>query len=70
MNFDTYTGFSDPTSLIPMMNTTQFVGYVGEYRVARGLAPVTLSNDYFDWLPRDAAGNLVDTGFIQNVIGI
>lgn len=62
INFDTYTGFSDPTSLIPMMNTTQFVGYVGEYRSARGLAPVTLSNDYFDW-----PTNVVRQGRSNNV---
>ena len=62
INFDTYTGFSDPTSLIPMMNTTQFVGYVGEYRAARGLAPVTLSNDYFDW-----PTNVVRQGRTNNV---
>lgn len=49
INLDTYTGFSNPTSLIPMMNTQQFVGYVSEYRAARGLASVTQSNDYFDW---------------------
>lgn len=62
INFDTYTGFSDPTSLIPMMNTSQFVGYVGEYRAARSLAPVTLSNDYFDW-----PTNVVQQGRTNNV---
>lgn len=45
-----------------MMNTTQFVGYVGEYRAARGLAPVILSNDYFDW-----PTNVVRQGRTNNV---
>ena len=49
ISLDTYTGFSNPTSLIPMMNTEQFVGYVTAYRAARNLAAVTLSNDYYDW---------------------
>jgi len=62
INFDTYTGISDPTSLISMMNTSQFVGYTGEYRSARGLAPVTLSNDYFDW-----PTNVVRQGRTNNV---
>jgi TonB-dependent starch-binding outer membrane protein SusC len=62
INIDTYTGFSDPTSLIPMMNTSQFVGYITEYRAARGLAPVTLSNDYFDW-----PTNVIQQGKTNNV---
>ncbi|MDZ7935199.1 MAG: TonB-dependent receptor [Emticicia sp.] len=62
INLDTYTGFSDPTSLIPMMNTQQFVGYVGEYRAARGLAAVNLSNDYFDW-----PTNVVQQGRTNNI---
>ncbi len=62
INLDSYTGFSNPTSLIPMMNTTQFVGYVSEYRAARGLAPVTLSNDYFDW-----PTNVIQQGRTNNI---
>jgi TonB-dependent starch-binding outer membrane protein SusC len=62
ISLDTYTGFSDPTSLIPMMNTAQFVGYIGEYRAARGLAPVSLSNDYFDW-----PTNVVQQGRTNNI---
>ncbi|MFN3378800.1 MAG: TonB-dependent receptor plug domain-containing protein, partial [Runella zeae] len=50
INVDMFTGFSKPTNLFPMMNTQQFNGFVGEYRAARGLAPLQLSNDYFDWV--------------------
>ncbi|WP_394995113.1 SusC/RagA family TonB-linked outer membrane protein [Emticicia sp.] len=62
INLDSYTGFSNPTSLIPMMNTEQFVGYVTEYRKARNLAPQTLSNDYFDW-----PTNVVQQGRTNNI---
>lgn len=62
ISLDSYTGFSDPTSLIPMMNTEQFVGYVTEYRKARNLAPQTFSNDYFDW-----PTNVVQQGKTNNL---
>lgn len=62
INLDTYTGFSNPTSLIPMMNTQQFVGYVSEYRAARNLPAVSLSNDYFDW-----PTNVVQQGRTNNI---
>ncbi len=62
INLDTYTGFSNPTSLIPMMNTQQFNGFNSEYRAARSIAPVTASNDYFDW-----PSNVVQQGRTNNL---
>lgn len=62
ISLDSYVGFSNPTSLIPMMNTEQFVGYVAAYRAARNLPAVPLSNDYFDW-----PTNVVQQGKTNNI---
>lgn len=47
---DVFTGFSDPTNLIQMMNTEQFTSYNTAFRAARNQAPQTLPTDYFDWV--------------------
>jgi len=62
INLDTFTGFSDPTYLFPMMNTEQFTGFVNAYRAARGQAPQAFPTDYFDW-----PTNVVQTGRTNNV---
>jgi TonB-linked SusC/RagA family outer membrane protein len=49
INLDTFTGFSDATGLIPMMNTDQYNTYSADYRKARNLAAVTNPTGYFDW---------------------
>jgi TonB-linked SusC/RagA family outer membrane protein len=49
IGLDMSTGVSDPTSLVQMMNTEQFIGYNNAYRSARNLPAQTLSTDYFDW---------------------
>lgn len=46
---DYFTGMSEPTNVIKMMNTQQFNDQVNSSRVARGLAAQTLPTDYFDW---------------------
>ncbi|WP_255036563.1 SusC/RagA family TonB-linked outer membrane protein [Lacihabitans soyangensis] len=62
INLDTYTGFSNATNLIPMMNTEQFNTYSADYRKARNLAAVTNPTDYFDW-----PTNVVQQGRTNNV---
>lgn len=49
IGLDVSSGVSDPTNLITMMNTNQFIEYNNAYRSARNLAPQTLATDYFDW---------------------
>lgn len=49
LNLDYFTGFSRPTDLLDMMNADQFRGFVNEYRVARGSAPLTFPTGNFDW---------------------
>jgi TonB-dependent starch-binding outer membrane protein SusC len=49
INVDLSSGTSEPTNLVTMMNTEQFVQYNTEWRAARNLAPQTLSTDYFNW---------------------
>ena len=62
LSLDTFTGFSNPTNILPMMNTEQFSTFVNASRTARGLAPQTFSTDYFDWID-----NVVQQGRTNNV---
>jgi TonB-dependent starch-binding outer membrane protein SusC len=51
INLDAFTGFSNPTNLIPMMNTEQFVGFRNSYLDAiNSTAPRLTQTDYFDWV--------------------
>jgi TonB-dependent starch-binding outer membrane protein SusC len=61
-NLDTYTGFSNATNLIPMMNTEQFNTYSADYRKARNVPAVTNPTDYFDW-----PTNVIQQGRTNNV---
>jgi TonB-linked SusC/RagA family outer membrane protein len=49
VNLDYFTGVSNPTDLLEMMNGDQFRGFVTDYRAARGLAPQILPAGNFDW---------------------
>jgi TonB-dependent starch-binding outer membrane protein SusC len=49
INVDYFTGESKPTDLLDMMNADEFRGFVNEYRVARGQAPLTFPTGDFDW---------------------
>ena len=49
IGLDVSSGVSDPTNLIGMMNTNQFIEYNNAYRSARSLPAQTLATDYFDW---------------------
>jgi TonB-dependent starch-binding outer membrane protein SusC len=51
INLDMFTGFSNPTNLIEMMNTEQFVGFRNSYLDAiNSTAPRLTQTDYFDWV--------------------
>lgn len=67
INVDMFTGFSTPTNLEDMMNTTQFTGFVNDYQRAQG-RPVTdysgVADSYFDW-----PGSVVRTGR-QNSVNV
>lgn len=62
INLDTYTGFSNATNMIPMMNTEQYNTYSADYRAARNLAAVTNPTGYFDW-----PTNVIQQGRTNNV---
>ena len=50
INLDTYTGSSNPTSLLQQLSGDQYRGYVSDYRAARNLPAVTLPVGNFDWV--------------------
>ena len=50
VNFDYFTGVSEPTDLLKYMNADQFRGFVSESRIARGLAPLTFPTTSFNWV--------------------
>ncbi|MFN4084323.1 MAG: SusC/RagA family TonB-linked outer membrane protein [Spirosomataceae bacterium] len=62
INLDTFTGFSNPTNLIPVMSTEQYINYNNAFRASRGQAPQTLPTDYFDWV-----NNVIQQGRTNNV---
>lgn len=62
INLDTYTGFSNATNMIPMMNTDQFNTFSADYRAARKLAAVTNPTGFFDW-----PTNVIQQGRTNNV---
>lgn len=49
INLDYYTGWSEPTNVVQMLNTTQFTDFNTAWRSQRNLAAQTLPTDYFDW---------------------
>ncbi|WP_157637857.1 SusC/RagA family TonB-linked outer membrane protein [Flexithrix dorotheae] len=61
INADYYKGWSEPTSLISMMNAEQYKTFVNDYRVAQGLAPNNYPEGGFDW-----PGAVVQTGSVDN----
>lgn len=62
INLDSFTGFSDPTNLIQMMNTQQYKEYEATYRSSRNLAALSRPDDYFDWV-----GGVIQRGKTNNV---
>lgn len=62
INFDYYTGASEPTGLLKYMTASQWTTFVNESRVARGLAPRTFPETSFDWV-NDVA---IQTGSVNS----
>ncbi len=50
INFDYFTGVSEPTDLLKYMTADEFKGFVNESRKARGLAALTFPTTSFDWV--------------------
>jgi TonB-dependent starch-binding outer membrane protein SusC len=49
INLDYYSGWSNATNLVQMLNTNQFSEFNNAWRSSRNLAAQTLPTDYFDW---------------------
>jgi TonB-linked SusC/RagA family outer membrane protein len=49
VNFDYFTGVSEPTDLLKFMTADQWRAFVNESRVARGLAATTFPTTSFNW---------------------
>jgi TonB-dependent starch-binding outer membrane protein SusC len=49
INLDYYSGWSNPTNVVEMLNTTQYTEFNNAWRSQRNLAAQTLPTDNFDW---------------------
>jgi TonB-linked SusC/RagA family outer membrane protein len=68
INFDYFTGVSEPTGLLSYMTADQWRGFVSESRSARGLSALSFPNTSFDWV-NDVAiqtGNVNSYNFSAN----
>ncbi len=50
INVDAFSGQSNPTDLIDMMDADQYRQYVTDFRSIRGQAPITQPTGSFDWI--------------------